>query len=156
MTSEQRSKRVKAPITLCAECANAFDGCSWAKNGEPVDGWIADENTLCYNRRGWIKETTSYTVYACPQYRPDSKEPTHYSDPCLKTAATLTLAQAIEDWNATERGRLEIKRYCGETILRSDLVEFFRSEFFEDLVAICLPQFSPNDLRKMLGLRPCK
>lgn len=51
--------------TLCWKCARAYpgNGCEWADNFRPVDGWTA-EPTL----KGGLEPIRSYRVSECPKF----------------------------------------------------------------------------------------
>lgn len=46
----------------CWDCKNFAGGCSWSKDGEPVEGWTAEFSS---------KSTKSYRVIDCPLFEPD-------------------------------------------------------------------------------------
>lgn len=51
--------------TCCWLCKKAIDGCSWSRDGQPVDGWKAVRQLY-----GRSKESTNYTykIYFCPEF----------------------------------------------------------------------------------------
>ena len=67
--------------TLCWSCkkATCSEGhlCSWATNGIPVKGWVAEKGTLIKISLGTSKTKfryeQSYCVQQCPLYEEDSK-----------------------------------------------------------------------------------
>ncbi len=54
----------------CWKCANAYGGCSWSRNFQPVEGWIAKfvQHTKC------VPGFTSYNIIFCPEFKPDGSE----------------------------------------------------------------------------------
>lgn len=65
------------PKTLCWRCANAVPdregerGCSWSREGKPVEGWKATRRDIrvCATANG--KKSESYRVEKCPQFKRD-------------------------------------------------------------------------------------
>lgn len=142
------------PVSLCAYCSNAFDGCEWSSAFEPVKGWLADPVSVRYYNHGAREKSLSYNVFDCPKFVEDDGK-REYGKSGYKRLAALVLLAAVEDWNALDRGRLRVAQRVGEPVERTEMVNFFRSEFFEDLCAECLPDYTPNQIRIALGLRPC-
>lgn len=75
LTREQMKKNRKihgtpVPVTrtLCWKCKNAVPdgcyGCSWSKEFEPVEGWVAEEDKIV----GDGEILTSYRVIFCPEF----------------------------------------------------------------------------------------
>lgn len=58
--------------SICWYCKNAYAICPWAKNFKPITGWEAEPTTILNNSKGYVCETQSYIVHACPHYAPDS------------------------------------------------------------------------------------
>lgn len=58
--------------SLCWSCINAVPsadgkrGCSWSRNGEPVEGWDAKMQRVKVNRGSSV---VSYHVKSCPKYQ---------------------------------------------------------------------------------------
>ena len=66
MSGDQGKKSVPS---LCWDCHNSItDGCSWAREFKPVEGWEAKsvKKTSQYN------DGISYTVYSCPLFVRDA------------------------------------------------------------------------------------
>ena len=66
-------------MTICWACANAVPdaegerGCSWSREGKPVEGWVAERRDIRIQpkrpgeeRRG----VESYQVITCPEFGP--------------------------------------------------------------------------------------
>ena len=53
---------------MCWMCANACGGCSWSRDGLPVEGWKAKRTAVRY--RGAL-EYRSYRIIYCPQFKQD-------------------------------------------------------------------------------------
>ena len=74
-------------------------------------------------------------------------------DRWLYDIACLTLERAVRDWNeGLNHGELE-SYYTLEhsTVFRSELLRFFRSRWFEKLLAIAT-DYPPDVIRKALGV----
>lgn len=62
-------KRIYAPKekanTCCWLCSKSIDGCSWSRDGQPVEGWKAVRRVY-----GRSKVATNYTykIYFCPEF----------------------------------------------------------------------------------------
>lgn len=52
----------KSNDSKCWDCKNFAGGCSWSKEGKPVEGWTAEFSN---------KSTKSYRVIDCPLFEPD-------------------------------------------------------------------------------------
>lgn len=70
------SNKKKTPkMQLCWTCRHAIPdaagtrGCSWSRDGEPVEGWTATYRIYDKRFTGLIKET--YDIEECPQYEVD-------------------------------------------------------------------------------------
>ena len=63
--------------TLCWRCANAVPdregerGCTWSREGKPVEGWKAVRRDIRAGNTADGKKTESYRVRKCPQFRRD-------------------------------------------------------------------------------------
>lgn len=63
--------------TLCWSCQHAvpnYDGtrgCSWSREGKPVEGWDADPTVIRGYR--YTDDARSYHVKACPQFLEDEE-----------------------------------------------------------------------------------
>ena len=55
--------------TLCWTCQNAFGGCNWSKNLEPVEGWTVKETVRTEAR----KPIPGVLVLSCPKYIQDRR-----------------------------------------------------------------------------------
>lgn len=62
------------PKTLCWSCANAVPdrdgerGCSWSREGKPVEGWTATRRDIRVGATENGKKAESYQVSKCPQF----------------------------------------------------------------------------------------
>jgi len=54
----------KEKFQLCWTCKNACGGCSWSREGKPVEGWTAEPTHIETNRY----YADSYKILKCPQY----------------------------------------------------------------------------------------
>lgn len=61
-------KKQQRGMTLCWGCANCYNGCSWSRKFEPVDGWkaIPTSKGVTYGDRK--KEVKSFFVVECPEF----------------------------------------------------------------------------------------
>ena len=56
--------------SLCWDCSRASkNGCPWAAEGKPVDGWRARKTTIRFSG----EKTDSYHVWSCPLFDRDSE-----------------------------------------------------------------------------------
>ena len=70
MIDERKEKDSRQP---CWHCAKYIDGCSWSREGKPVDGWDAvrtyAHQQVCLNGEKMnIKLPFSYMIKHCPEY----------------------------------------------------------------------------------------
>ena len=66
-------------MTICWACANAVPdeegtrGCSWSREGKPVEGWVAERRDILIQATspgGEKKRIESYQVITCPEFVP--------------------------------------------------------------------------------------
>ena len=66
-------------MTICWACANAVPdadgerGCSWSREGKPVEGWVAERRDIRIQpkRPGEARRAVeSYQVITCPAFVP--------------------------------------------------------------------------------------
>lgn len=75
----------------------------------------------------------------------------------MNDIACLILERAVRDWNdGLQRGKLE-SYYTLEhtTVYRHELLRFFKSRWFEKLLAITT-DYSPDVVRHALGVDECQ
>lgn len=53
----------------CWTCSKACGGCSWSRDGTPIDGWKAKPTYISAN----VGYEQSYKVSYCPQYENDER-----------------------------------------------------------------------------------
>lgn len=60
-------RKKEHPPTLCWDCRNAVNGCSWARKGKPVNGWKAIPTKIKdpMSRKGYNE---SFVVQECPLF----------------------------------------------------------------------------------------
>lgn len=63
--------------TCCEKCSKAFNGCSWARELKPVEGWVATPFEYRTNATDPSKEI-SYKIFYCPEF--DDQSPVEYMD----------------------------------------------------------------------------
>ena len=54
--------------SLCWCCRNAYDGCAWSRDGEPVKGWRAVKHDLPPQTKGG-GPVASFVVRQCPYFQ---------------------------------------------------------------------------------------
>lgn len=60
----------KVSMQPCWTCKNACNGgCSWSREGKPVNGWTAEKSYLPSNNI----HANTYKIISCSQYKPDRK-----------------------------------------------------------------------------------
>ena len=166
------SKGVKDQ-SLCWDCACATRGstCPWATESKPVKGWWAKPHTIWFmqtNADGSRQrvETESFTVIMCPLFRRDSWRggtQKQYNAPTgknlvgaeerdIRKLAASIVYRAVLDWQRLEKGSIKKLAIAEGATLKSDeLIEFFNSTYFENLLGITSNR-SANDVRDMLGV----
>ena len=60
------------------------------------------------------------------------------------------LEQAIIDWDLLERGNLGVTRANNQYVFRAEVESFLKSEWFDELLAYALPQYSPQEIRAFI------
>lgn len=169
----KRKERVQDPNsrTLCWDCKHATDinYCPWVRDGTPVEGWWARSKAIQYliypqDAPAFTREIDSYCVICCPLFDRDSfsagllpmeKKRTEYkyadsSD--IKALCAAIITQAIADWNKLDRGRFaKALAADGQTIKRDEVVEFFYSAFFEEILD-AVSSLTPAKVREELGI----
>lgn len=58
--------------TQCLACNNAYGGCRWSQEGQPVPSWDAVRNDLV-DTAPIFRRIESYVVLNCPQFRLDPR-----------------------------------------------------------------------------------
>ena len=71
--------KIDINVQPCFVCKKSINGCSWSKNFEPVDGWIAIKVKL----DGWRK-TETYKIFSCPEFEYDG-----LCNRCLKNRTSM-------------------------------------------------------------------
>ncbi len=54
--------------TQCLVCENAYGGCRWSQDGQPIPGWDAVRNDLV-DTVPIFRQIESYVVLDCPKFR---------------------------------------------------------------------------------------
>ena len=154
--------------TLCWDCKNSTKPwkCPWVEKSDTVAGWIAKPTSV-----GKFYNYSSYQVVDCPQFVRDSfsggmewdvfgkKEPVTLEDEDCGTLAEAIIERAVEDWKFLEYGALEEIVFCGGRIFKSEILEFFFSDWFEHLLE-SFTERTPQNIRRYLhiteSMRPKK
>lgn len=148
--------------SLCLDCQNSTrpDICSWARDFTPVKGWNAVPT-----RHGGFAPFDSYRVISCPKFKRGSlsggtakdifcgkQEPTKIDDEGAKNLASAIICRYVEDWKYLEYGALDNLYFCGEQLYRSSILQFFASQWFEDLLGLVSPGTDPNKVCEALHI----
>lgn len=141
-----------SPQTLCWDCENSTKPhiCPWARDATPVKGWVAKPTRL-----GGSYPMDSYRVIDCPLFKRDSfdggvtrnafvtHDPVRIDLEDVKTLACAIIERYTEDWKALDYGDLKDLVIGGAHIYRHDVLRFFASQWFGDLLAVALPNIEP-------------
>ena len=147
--------------TLCWDCKNSTKpwNCPWVDNFTPVKGWIAIPTHV-----GKYYQYDSFRVIECPKFKRSSfcgglvedtfseKEPSQIDDKGCVALAEAIVERAVEDWKFLEYGALEEIVFCGGRIFKSEILEFFFSEWFEHLLE-SFTEYTPQQIRRYLKIR---
>lgn len=136
-------KGIQRSNTLCLRCRNSYtNGCSWARDFTPVDGWCALPTAITFQK----KQEQSFMVLMCPKFKEeaqDQDERIYHAKPIEDNAGAELLAaaivkQACRDYlmygkraheNKGESERDRIKRQSDKD-KQKDIVKWFRSPEF--------------------------
>ena len=69
----------------------------------------------------------------------------------VRTLSREIIISAVKDWDALGRGAKKYAVVAGVTVDREELVDFFYSEFFNELVKASTSR-SPKEVRRAIGL----
>lgn len=128
--------------TICWDCSNCYGGCSWAEDGVPVEGWVAERcdrelNEKKRKNRNW----TGYSVSYCPEFEPDAPDRNLKLVSDTNRHGWQTLANAIILSAAAEH-RENYKQWLKDPTSkklrrRLDKTEyFFLSQYFSSLTKL--------------------
>lgn len=70
----------------------------------------------------------------------------------MKELATAIILKAIEDWTALDYGNFPCVMIDNTTIMRHEVLWFFKSAWFESLLDLALPTGNPNLIRESLKI----
>lgn len=139
-------KGIQRSNTLCLRCRNSYtNGCSWARDCTPVDGWYALPRTITFQKN----KEQSFMVLMCPMFKEeaqDQDERIYHAKPIEDNAGAELLAaamikQACKDYlmygkrvhdNRGESEKDRIKRQCDKD-KQKDIVNWFRSQEFRSI-----------------------
>lgn len=79
-----------------------------------------------------------------------SKDEAYYNLACA------IIEQSVIDWMLLDYGKLGVTRANNQYLFRADVESFFKSDWFEELLAYALPQFTPQELRGYLHIEEPK
>lgn len=147
--------------TLCWECKNATRpwNCPWVEKFGEVEGWMAKPTNV-----GKFYNYESFHVIDCPKFKRDSflggtewnlfgkRESTSLDDEDCQTLAEAICERAVEDWKFLDYGLLDEIAFCGGRIFKSELLEFFFSEWFESLLE-SFTERTPQNIRRYLKIK---
>ena len=120
----------KSNDSKCWDCKNFAGGCSWSKEGKPVEGWTAEFSN---------KSTKSYRVVDCPLFEPDDDDLGDLDEDEMNRLFIATGKLLIHDLKIalieykTYGATLERKRKRAEK-LTSDFYEFFGQLLDDDMI----------------------
>lgn len=137
--------------TLCWDCRNCTkpEVCPWVRNFTPVTGWEATPTVV-----GKHYPMDSYLVTSCPLFERGScnagqeesqlnrKEPIHIDDEDAKNLAAAIIERYVEDWKFLEYGKLDNLYFCGGQLYKRNILRFFASQWFVDLLNLVNPDIS--------------
>ena len=147
--------------TLCWDCKNSTKpwNCPWVENFTPVKGWLATPTSV-----GKYYNYDSFYVTSCPRFERGSfcgglaedafgkQEPAQVEEKDCGTLAEAIIERAVEDWKFLEYGALEEIVFCGGRIFKTELLEFFFSEWFEQLLE-SFTERTPQNIRRYLKIK---
>lgn len=161
----KRSKSVSSNSkSICWDCENATNAseCSWAESLEPVLGWYAKKTILGKA----VALNGSFYVMNCPKFKRDSygygitpayklfeesrKAKRLHNDEAINLAEAI-IEEAVEEWKALLFGELTEAYYCNDKIQRKDVLIFFFSEDFENLLSM-FSERTPSQIRHLLKI----
>lgn len=64
--------------------------------------------------------------------------------------ACAILEQAVIDWDLLEHGNLGVTRANNQYVFRAEVESFLKSDWFDELLAYALPQYSPQEIRSFI------
>lgn len=67
--------------------------------------------------------------------------------------ACAILQQAVEDWRYLECGDVHKAIYLTNVIYYDELLNFFHSPWFEELLSYALPEYTPEDILPKLKIK---
>ena len=158
--SERRGRGRPYACSLCFDCSKAGSGCRWSRNTKPVEGWTAEPTIV---RGAGKNDYSSFHVRSCPEFDRDAfaggtREKPGTSKPITicDLEATQFLAEAIiertiEDWEALHRGALENVVVLSQRVYRADVLSFFFSKYFENLLHV-FTDVTASQIRQKIGV----
>lgn len=151
----KKSGKNGSDITLCWDCRHAADpSCPWVGDGKPVDGWNAIPTTI---KTGGVI-TPTVKVLDCPRFERDSfkggqedcllgrKHKVEIDGNDAKNLAAAIIARYADDWRFLNYGELDDLYYCGSQLNRSEILHFFGSQWFGDLLELASPNTDPTTI----------
>lgn len=96
----------------CVRCKKSFDGCSWSREGKPVQGWIAEKTEITGIKDG------SYKIYFCPEYKKDNRKASIVSDGAAVDLLVAIIADAERSYRNAIRTVLDTtEKLKDETVI---------------------------------------
>lgn len=149
----KKSGKNGSDITLCWDCRNATNPwvCPWVRNGTPVKGWAANQTVI---KTGKVI-TDTFKVLECPLFKRDSfkggqeeclfgeKRKVEIDGEDAKNLAVAIISRYAEDWRFLNYGELDDLYYCGSQLNRREILRFFGSQWFGDLLELAAPSVDP-------------
>ena len=150
--------------SLCWDCENCTkpNVCSWVRDFTPVDGWRAKKTRL-----GGAYPMDSYLVIECPLFNRSSygagmatdimcgrEDSFDLSNDDLKAISCAIIERYVEDWKFIDYGEKDNINYCGGVLKRKEILEFFISEWFADLLDATGLPIMPEQVWSALKITP--
>ena len=146
-------------LSLCFDCEKATDptACPWVARFSPIPGWVATPTKT--GSRLWPVD--SFHIEYCPLFKRDAcaggmfwdddAKAREFPEGSVAALALQIINRAVLDWKLLKFGKRVYYYTSGETIYRYDLLEFFFSDYFEELLKF-VSERSPAQVRESLGI----
>ena len=95
----------------------------------------------------FIKPIDFYRDYQTKRIDPDDD-----TQKAINIACGI-IQQAVEDWQYLQYGQIEDARYLTQKIRYDELINFFRSPWFEFLLSYALPDYTIEDILTALKVK---
>ena len=146
--------------SLCWDCfwSTHPEKCQWVARNKPVKGWNAEPTRVSPRSAPF----DSYKVVGCPKFKRDSyrgglvdppnRRRVKLWDDDIPNLASAIIEQAVTDWIALDYGAIDSILFCGQSIERKKLLEFFFSRWFEVLLE-SFSEWTPKQIRRAIKIK---